>query len=133
MNESKDLDLATAIQETIKEAGFEEVFLKKPDSREHPEFVSISFGTPAAPEVYYDLSEEIPLRVTVLCKRISELDSMNDALRISDLFEFSPPESRNGSFVTTEIEVAKPRPMLWDESGRFVWVFDMNINIERTQ
>lgn len=126
-----DLDLAQVLQTKIKDAGFSEVFYTLPDSRKHAEFVVLSFGTPKQSEIYYDFSEEIPIRVSVLCKRISELDAMNDAQRIKELFEFDPPESANGSFVTTSLEVDNPRPLVWDESGRFVWVFDMHISIER--
>lgn len=126
-----DLDLAQVLKETIKDAGFPGVFLTAPDSRKHAEFVVLSFGAPKQSEIYYDFAEEIPIRVTVLCKRISELDAMNDAHRIKELFEFNPPESGNGSFKTTGIEIDNPRPLVWDESGRFVWVFDMHISIER--
>lgn len=131
MDERKELDLATSLQSEIKGLGFEHVFLKTPDSRKHPEFVCLSFGTPRRSVQYYDFTEDIPVRVTILCKRISELDAMDDAQRIADALTYNPIESENGSFQMSEIDVERPRPMVWDESGRYVWVFDVEMTIER--
>ncbi len=132
MDERPELDLAQTLQATIKAEGFEHVFFTAPNSREYSEFVCLSFGTPRKSVQYYDFTEDIPVRVTVLCKRISELDAMNDAMRIADLLTYNPLESGNGSFLMSEIDVERPRPMVWDESGRFVWVFDVEMSIERT-
>lgn len=131
MDGRRELDLAQVLQGAIKAEGFEHVFLKLPDSRKHPEFVSLTFGAPKQAERYYDFTEDIPVRVTVLCKRISELDAMDDAERIADMLAYNPLESANGSFRMSAIDAERPHPLVWDESGRFVWAFDVNMTIER--
>lgn len=129
--EEKDLDIANVVQDTIKEEGFECVLLQAPDARKHTEYVRIMFGTPGETTTYYDESEDIPLRITVLCVFKSELASMLNAQRIERAIRERSLDSRNGSYNITGLRTDKPRPMLWDQSGRFVWVFDINISIER--
>jgi hypothetical protein len=93
--------------------------------------VVLSFGTPRQSETYYDLTEDAPMRISVICKRISELEAMLDARKIAESIEYGSLDSENGSYEVTDLEKSKPRPMPWDESGRWVWVFDINLTIER--
>lgn len=128
----EELDLLTVLKERIQEAGVEApVCLTLSNSQKMSECVVLSFGTPRQGEVYYDLTEEAPMRISVICKRISELKSMEDARKISEAIEYGSLDSENGSYEVTDLEKNRPRPMPWDESGRWVWVFDINLTIER--
>lgn len=128
----EELDLLEVLKERVKDAGVKvPVFLTAPNAQKASECVVLSFGTPRPAETYYDLTEDIPIRVTVICKRISELDSMMDADRIRDALTYGSLDSENGSYEITDLEMTRPRPMPWDESGRFVWLFDINLTMER--
>lgn len=133
MERPKDLDLAQVLQHRVKDAGFDNVFLTAPSARQHPEFIVLSFGTPNRTQAYYDQTREIPVRVSVICLRLSEYDAMNDATALEMMLAEDPLDSENGSYTLTGLETTAPRPIPWDESGRFAWVFDIDMTIERNR
>lgn len=128
----EELDLLEVLKQRVEEADVGvPVCLTAPSSQKVNECVVLSFGTPRSSETYYDLTEDIPVRITVICKRISELDAMQNATSIRDSLTYGSLDSENGSYEVTDLEMTRPRPMPWDESGRFVWLFEINLSMER--
>ena len=66
-----------------------------------------------------------------MCLRHSDFEAMADATAAFDALRADPPESANGSYRLTGMDISLPSPVTWDESGRLAWAFDMNLTIER--
>lgn len=132
MDDVPELDLLSVLKQRVADAGVDApVHLSLANAQKVPECVVLSFGTPKQGDVFYDFEEDAPVRVTVICRRMSELQSMMDASSISEAIDFGSLDSGNGSYEVTNLEKGRPRPMPWDESGRWVWLFDINLTIER--
>lgn len=99
------------------------------DSRLYPEAVVLTFGTPERQVGYYDMTETTPCRITVIAKRTAELDAMADAMAAERAIRRGPLDSLNGSYAVRRVETSKPRPIPWDEAGKYVWCFDATITI----
>lgn len=125
------MDLLEVMRDRLGEAGISDVFLTMPDGRAHPECVVLAFGVPDRKVIYFDGSESSPLRVTVLVKRISEYDAMNDAQTAERTLKTTPLDSMDGSYALDSVETTDPRPLPWDESGRFLWGFDVYIDTRK--
>lgn len=125
------MDLLEVMGSRLNEAGISDVFLTMPDGRAHPECVVLAFGIPDRKVIYFDGTESSPLRVTVLVKRISEYEAMNTAQLAERTFKSSPLDSEDGSYELDSIDTTEPRPLPWDESGRFVWGFDVYIDTRK--
>lgn len=125
------MDLLEVMGNRLNEAGISDVFLTMPDGRAHPECVVLAFGIPDRKVIYFDGTESSPLRVTVLVKRISEYEAMNTAQLAERTFKSSPLDSEDGSYELDSIDTTEPRPLPWDESGRFVWGFDVYIDTRK--
>ena len=123
------LDLIDVIRARLMEAGIEDVYPSMPDMRKVQEACVLTVGTPEEQTGYFDLTFSTPIRVTLLFSRIQELDAMSDALEAERVMRTSPLDSANGSYEVHGVETQKPRPVLWDESGRNVWAFDAIVNI----
>lgn len=126
----KRLDLVDVIRDRLRQAGLADVFSYMPDSRKHPECTVIRFGVPGNESAYFDMTFDTAVRVTVLFRRIQDLDAMADAQLAERTLRSAPLDSMNGSYRFVSIETIKPRPVLWDESGRDVWVVEATVHIE---
>lgn len=125
------MDLLDVISKRLKEAGITDVFTTMPDGRTYPESVTIAFGIPDRKVMYYDGTTTSPMRVTVLVKRMSEWEAMNTAQEAERVLSTTPLDSENGSYEIESVETTDARPLPWDESGRFVWVFDLYIDTRK--
>ncbi len=125
------MDLLDVMRQRLEEAGIQHVFTTIPDGRKYPESVTLAFGIPDRKTLYYDGTETSPMRVTVIVKRKSEFDAMATAQEAEAVIRNSSLESENGSYDLDSIETTDPRPLPWDESGRFVWAFDVYIDTRK--
>ena len=125
------MDLLDVISKRLKEAGITDVFTTMPDGRTYPESVTIAFGIPDRKIMYYDGTTTSPMRVTVLVKRVSEWAAMNTAQEAERVLSTTPLDSENGSYEIESVETTDARPLPWDESGRFVWAFDLYIDTRK--
>ena len=125
------MDLLEVMRDRLNEAGIDGVFLTMPDGRANPECVVLAFGIPDRKVTYFDGSESAPLRVTVLVKRVSEYAAMNDAQTAERTLKAAPLDSQDGSYELDSVETTEPRPLPWDESGRFIWGFDVYIDTRK--
>lgn len=124
------LDLVDVVRARLMEAGIRDVFPYPPDSREHPECAVVRFGAPGPQEQYFDLGFDTAVRISVMVRRIRDLDAMADAHAAERALRTSPLDSSNGSYRMISIETTRPRPVVWDESGRDVWVVEATAHIE---
>lgn len=124
------LDLVDVVRARLMEAGIRDVFPYPPDSREHPECAVVRFGVPGPQEQYFDLGFDTAVRISVMVRRIRDLDAMADAYAAERALRTSPLDSSNGSYRMISIETTRPRPVAWDESGRDVWVVEATAHIE---
>lgn len=124
------LDLVDVVRARLIEAGVREVFPYPPDSRTHPESTTVRLGVPGPQQQYFDLSFDTAVRITVMVRRIQDLDAMADAQAAERALRTSPLDSANGSYRFVSIETTRPRPVAWDESGRDVWVVEATAHIE---
>ena len=125
------MDLLEVMGKRLEDAGISNVFLTMRDGRAHPECVVLAFGIPDRKVTYFDGTESTPLRVTVLVKRVSEYDAMNTAQLAERTFKTTPLDSEDGSYDLDSVDTTPPRPLPWDESGRFVWGFDVYIDTRK--
>lgn len=124
------LDLVDAVRARLMEAGIRDVFPYPADSRSHPESTVVRFGVPAPQEQYFDLGFDTAVRITVMVRRIRDLDAMADAQTAERVLRTRPLDSPNGSYRMISIDTTRPRPVAWDESGRDVWVVEATAHIE---
>lgn len=125
------MDLLEVMGKRLNEAGIKDVFLTMPDGLKYPECVVLAFGIPDRKTIYFDGTESAPIRVTVLVKRISEYDAMNTAQLAESTLKTSPLDSEDGSYDLDSVETTEPMPLPWDESGRFVWGFDVYVDTRK--
>lgn len=125
------MDLLEVMGKRLNEAGISDVFLTMPDGRIHPECVVLAFGIPDRKVIYYDGTESSPIRVTVLVKRVSEYAAMSTSQRAECVLKTNPLDSEDGSYDLDSVETTEPQPLPWDESGRFVWGFDVYIDTRK--
>lgn len=125
------MDLLDVMRKRLQEAGISDVFNTMPDGRRFPESVTLAFGIPDRKTTYYDGTTSSPLRVTVLVKRVSEFDAMNTAEQAEAVLSSTSLDSEDGSYQLDSVETTDPRPLPWDESGRFVWAFDVYIETRK--
>lgn len=125
------MDLLDVMRKRLEEAGIRDVYATMPDGRLHPESVTLAFGIPDRKTVYYDGTATSPLRVTVIVKRVGEFDAMATAQEAEAILRNSPLDSENGSYLLDSVETTDPQPLPWDESGRFVWAFDVYIETRK--
>lgn len=125
------MDLLDVMRKRLEEAGIADVFTTMPDGRRYPESVTLAFGIPDRKTVYYDGTTTSPIRVTVIVKRLSEFNAMATAQEAEVVLKSSPLDSENGSYDLDSVETTDPQPLPWDESGRYVWAFDVYIDTRK--
>jgi hypothetical protein len=125
------MDLLDVMRKRLEEAGIADVFTTMPDGRRYPESVTLAFGIPDRKTVYYDGTTTSPMRVTVIVKRLSEFNAMATAQEAEAVLKSSPLDSENGSYDLDSVETTDPQPLPWDESGRYVWAFDVYIDTRK--
>lgn len=125
------LDLLDVVQERLKEAGIKNVRLSRADASRLNESCTLLMGVPEEDVGYFDCTFTTRVRVSALCRRLREEDAMSDAYEARHALAHAPLESRNGSYRLVGVEAGEPRPVLWDESGRNVWVVEATVEIER--
>lgn len=125
------MDLLDVMRKRLEEAGIADVFTTVPDGRRYPESVTLAFGIPDRKTVYYDGTTTSPMRVTVIVKRLSEFNAMATAQEAEAVLKSSPLDSENGSYDLDSVETTDPQPLPWDESGRYVWAFDVYIDTRK--
>lgn len=125
------MDLLDVMRKRLEEAGIADVFTTIPDGRRYPESVTLAFGIPDRKTVYYDGTTTSPMRVTVIVKRLSEFNAMATAQEAEAVLKSSPLDSENGSYDLDSVETTDPQPLPWDESGRYVWAFDVYIDTRK--
>lgn len=126
-----ELDLMESVRSRLEAAGIGNIYARLADAARHDEFTVLSFAAPMRPECFFDMSMDIAARVTVVCLRHSDFEAMADATAAFDALMADPPESANGSYRLTGMDISLPSPVTWDESGRLAWAFDMNLTIKR--
>lgn len=127
------IDLLDVIAARVEGAVGCSVFTTMPDARAAPESVTLAFGVPERQVSYFDFTETTPCRVTVIARRTRELDAMEDAMEAEWAIRRGPLDSANGSYAVRRVETTKPRPIPWDEAGKFVWCFDATVTIIETE
>lgn len=125
------MDLLDVMRKRLEEAGIADVFTTMPDGRRYPESVTLAFGILDRKTVYYDGTTTSPMRVTVVVKRLSEFNAMATAQEAEAVLKSSPLDSENGSYDLDSVETTDPQPLPWDESGRYVWAFDVYIDTRK--
>lgn len=125
------MDLLDVMRKRLEEAGIADVFTTMPDGRRYPESVTLAFGIPDRKTVYYDGTTTSPMRVTVIVKRLSEFNAMATAQEAEAVLKSSHLDSENGSYDLDSVETTDPQPLPWDESGRYVWAFDVYIDTRK--
>lgn len=125
------MDLLDVMRKRLNEAGIQDVFNTMPDGRRYPESVTLAFGIPDRKTVYYDGTTTSPMRVTVIVKRVSEFAAMCDAQKAEAVLKSADLASENGSYQLDSVETTDAQPLPWDESGRFVWAFDVYIDTRK--
>lgn len=125
------MDLLDVMRKRLEEAGIADVFTTMPDGRRYPESVTLAFGIPDRKTVYYDGTTTSPMRVTVIVKRLSEFNAMATAQEAEAVLKSSTLDSENGSYDLDSVETTDPQPLPWDESGRYVWAFDVYIDTRK--
>lgn len=125
------MDLLDVIRKRLNEAGIADVFTTMPNGREHPESVTLVFGVQDRKVMYYDGTTNSPNRVTVIVKRLSEWDAMNTAQEAEQALRMASLDSENGSYEIVSQDTTEPQPLPWDESGRYVWAFDLYITTRK--
>lgn len=125
------MDLLDVMRKRLEEAGIADVFTTMPDGRRYPESVTLAFGIPDRKTVYYDGTTTSPMRVTVIVKQLSEFNAMATAQEAEAVLKSSPLDSENGSYDLDSVETTDPQPLPWDESGRYVWAFDVYIDTRK--
>lgn len=125
------MDMLDVMRKRLEEAGIADVFTTMPDGRRYPESVTLAFGIPDRKTVYYDGTTTSPMRVTVIVKRLSEFNAMATAQEAEAVLKSSPLDSENGSYDLDSVETTDPQPLPWDESGRYVWAFDVYIDTRK--
>ncbi|NGM17721.1 hypothetical protein GMI70_06915 [Eggerthellaceae bacterium zg-893] len=123
------MDLLQVMADALEGAGIENVFPARPDGRAHPERTVLAFGAPGRRTGYYDGDDITPLRVTCVAVRVAEGDAMAAAQACEHTLRRADLASRDGSYRLVSAETTAPRPLPWDESGRFAWAFDTEIEI----
>lgn len=125
------MDLLDVMRKRLEEAGIADVFTTMPDGRRYPESVTLAFGIPDRKTVHYDGTTTSSMRVTVIVKRLSEFNAMATAQEAEAVLKSSPLDSENGSYDLDSVETTDPQPLPWDESGRYVWAFDVYIDTRK--
>ena len=125
------MDLLDVMRKALTDAGIKDIFTTMPDGRQHPESVTLTFGVPDRKIIYYDGTTSSPLRVSVIVVRRSEYDAMNTAMEAEATLRTTPLDSENGSYDLDSVETTDPQPLPWDGSGRFVWSFDVYIEVRK--
>lgn len=123
------MDLLQVMMETLTSAGVSNVFTSQPDGRTYPERVVLAFGAPSRRTNYFDGDDVTPLCVTCIVVRVAEYDAMTTAQECERILRSEDLDSHNGSYQLVSVDTSVPRPLPWDESGRFVWAFDTDIEI----
>lgn len=126
-------DLLEVIKKRLSEEGMTDVFDTLPDGRQFPECIVLTFGLPTSEIIDYAGTERQSQRITVIVKRLTDPKSQLDATRARDILLHSNLESENGSYDFEGIDADPPRPMTWNESGRYVWAFDSVIKTQRKE
>jgi|LAHU01.1.fsa_nt_gb hypothetical protein len=85
------------------------------------EAVVVSLAPSTTPRTLFDGSREADYALSVVVKRESERQAMDEAFAIADLLNDKPPYSANGSYALSSIDVGVPRSINWDEAGYYVW------------
>lgn len=124
-------DLIDVIKGALDKEGLGPVVPSLADGRTMPEAVILGFGVPEQRRYDYAGTQEETLRVTVIVKRLSEIRAQEDAQRAERALRMAPLESDNGSYRLKSIDTDAPRPLPWDESGRWVWAFDIRATTTR--
>lgn len=124
-------DLLDTIKDALDKAGLGPVVPSLADGRSMPEAIILGFGVPSLRTIDYAGTQEETLRATVIVKRLSERHAQEDACRAQRALRFALLESENGSYCLKGIEIDAPQPLPWDESGRWVWAFDIRVTTTR--
>lgn len=123
--------LLDAIGSRLTDAGIGPVVPSLSDGRALSEAVMLSFGVPERTTIDYSGSIREVLRVSVVVKRLSEARAMEDAALAQHALRRASLEPADGSFDLEKVEMDAPQPLPWDESGRWVWAFDIRVTTTR--
>lgn len=126
-----ELDLMESVRSRLERAGMENLYFRLADAAKHDEFTVVTFSVPRMPEVFFDMSTENTARVTIVCLRRGDLQAMLDAEKAFDALTGDPPVSGNGSYELSGMEITRPAPITWDESGRLGWAIDLTLEFKR--
>lgn len=130
---TKASDLLQVVRDALKDGGLGDVFDSLPDGRRYPECTVLSYGLPSTRQVDYAGTEQTQQSVTVIVKRLTDPKAQVDAMAARCILTAADLSSRNGSYDYVGIDAEKPRPLEWNESGRYVWAFDSTITTQRKE
>lgn len=124
------LDFTDRVCDCLRAAGLRGVLPCPPDAGAHREWCSVAVAATGQEDAYFNLAFDTAMRVTVYVARVLDTDAMEDAMAAERALRTHAPDSANGSYRLNSIDTVKPRPVVWDESGRQVWVVEATAHIE---
>lgn len=124
-------DLQDIVKKRLIEGGCQNVFEALPDGRRFPECIVLSWGLPRHRQIDYAGTEQVIQPLTVIVKRLSDPAAKNDAVQAREVLLAADLSCDDGSFDYIGIDIEPPRPMAWNESGRYVWALDSEITTQR--
>lgn len=122
-------DVLEAVRTMLADAGIEDVTSRLGDG--WAEAVTVRQAPSPAPRVHFDLSESVPLIVSVIVRREDEERAMDEAWLVHDLLRRGDLASPTGAYGLAGTTVTVPREFGWDDNGHTAWVVEATLDISR--
>lgn len=125
------MDLMKVIKRKLEEDGVKNVYTHLPNGREHPDHVMLTYSIPERKIVDYSGMESAPYRVTAIITNRSINGASDTAQAVYETLRYASLESDDGSYDLESVDVTDPRPLPWDESGRYQYAIDAYIETRK--
>jgi hypothetical protein len=122
-------DVLESVRKMLADAGIEDVTSRLGDG--WAEAVTVRQAPSPAPRVHFDLSESVPLIVSVIVRREDEERAMDEAWLVHDLLRRGDLASPTGAYGLAGTTVTVPREFAWDDNGHTAWVVEATLDISR--
>lgn len=123
-------DVLEAVRAMLADAGIEDVTSRLGDG--WAEAVTVRQAPSPAPRVHFDLSESVPVVVSVIVRREDEERAMDEAWLVHDLLlRKGDLASLTGAYDLSGATVTVPREFVWDDNGHTAWVVEATLDISR--
>ena len=122
-------DVLEAVRTMLADAGIDDVTSRLGDG--WAEAVTVRQAPSPAPRVHFDMSESVPLTVSVIVRREDEERAMDEAWLVHDLLRRGDLASPTGAYGLAGTTVTVPREFGWDDNGHTAWVVEATLDISR--